>query len=129
MSVRVEEDPAWAFYFKLATRCHQGAADMQVYNRLLAVDSDLSVPRRVDWVFLYRDEESARAATHQIEPMGLGVSVHEDPTTADWVVTASSVEPLPLGYVVHMSAESLRFAASTGGRYDGWGAEVANPRS
>lgn len=129
MKVGAVEDPTWSFYFDLVARCRQGASDMELYNQLRALDRDLSIPRRIDWNFLYPNEASARQAGREAESMGFSVSVLEGSATDDWVVTLSSTEPLPLAYVVHMTAESLRFSARTGGRYDGWGAEVANARA
>ena len=127
--VRTEQDAAWSWYFHLAEQCRYGVSDLQLYNQLQKVDNDLSRPRRVDWVFLYGSEERARQARGELGSMGFTVSVLAGDDGTDWVVTASSVEPLPLAYVVHMSAQSRLFAARTGGRYDGWGTEVADPRT
>lgn len=61
----------------MATKCRRGTSDVQVYGQLVAADSHLSVPRRIDWRFLYDDEEHARARSRELESTGFNVSAGE----------------------------------------------------
>lgn len=122
--VSIEEDPKWGAYRSFLPEARRAAADLRVYQELVARGAQPDRSRRFDWRFYLPDEVRTRAAADQLAAQGLDVSL--DPSgDGRWLLVGSQEAPMSLGYIVSMSASAERFARDFSGEFDGWGSALS----
>src|SRR5262245_58596952 len=103
----------------------EAAADAQVIESLRAHGSDLTKPHPTRYYFYFKDEQSARAASTELEQQGfklerLGLA----PKKNEWLVLTSKPTIPSLPVVSAITSELNALARKHSGVYDGWEAAV-----
>jgi hypothetical protein len=100
--------------------------DTRAIDRLRKQGSDPFQPHEVDFFFALPNENACRAVNAQLEAEGYAVDIKAVPENPDFAFSLHARKSMRLS-VPDMQDISRRFttlAASQGGRYDGWAADV-----
>lgn len=90
----------------------------------LEMGDDLTVPRQVDHVVVFRKKSAAQAAVADFESAGFTVTLTRGFRSA--TLEASRVDALTDARVAELLREAIAVAEAHGGLYDGFGAEVVD---
>ncbi|HEY8098134.1 MAG TPA: ribonuclease E inhibitor RraB [Methylobacter sp.] len=99
--------------------------DEQVISQLANVGSNLSKPHQIVFFLYFPAKENAKKIAAKLKTDGYATSVGKSLSSTEYVIQAkkSMLPELPALEALREKFNTL--AASEGGYYDGWGAEVA----
>jgi hypothetical protein len=99
--------------------------DQQVISQLASVGSDLNKPHQVVFFLYFPAKENAKRIAAKLKTDGFATSVGKSLSSHEYVTQAKKSMVPELSALVALRERFNTLAASEGGYYDGWGAEVA----
>jgi hypothetical protein len=119
---KTEDDPDWSYLHDVmapvAAELRQ-IASLRQLHALRGHGDDPHAQREVDWTITVPDDPAAAAVAHSLRAGGYRVT-----RPAALVITATAVQSLELGPLLHRQEELAALAERHGGELDGWGAPI-----